>query len=335
METTLEDLRKRYRELNDDQILQLYEEGEFTEIASSALKEELLRRGLTGESIREIKEERKQERIKEFQNSRPPNVPKIWIGFLFSGAFLIAEISGMAPISVAIGIGGMLYWLFCVQRFHQILDALTIDGYKISPAKAVGFHFIPVFNLYWVFKWPIELESFVSGLGKVKMIPGLVLGLLLFSSIMLFRLDGSIGLACIFGIGIYISTKLRKQTAKEITPVKEKVSNGENISLRQGNSMATDRRGKRTMSDWQRRILWITSAILLLMLLFPPFEMPRSGFNAGYGCIASPPDRIAKVNVTALFIQCVIIAGIGAICWFACKDRQASLKGDEKEKDKA
>ena len=88
------------------------------------------------------------------------------------------------------------------------------------------------------------------------------------------------------------------------------------------------------MNDKQRKVLWITAVVLLLMLLFPPFETPHYKRNAGYGCIANPPKEYANVNVATLFIQCLIGGAVGGICWFAYKDEQKSPKEKEKEKEK-
>ena len=88
------------------------------------------------------------------------------------------------------------------------------------------------------------------------------------------------------------------------------------------------------MNHWQRRILWITAAVLLLMLLFPPFHGPKGNLNFGYSFITNPPDKLATVNVGTLFIQCLIITGVGAICWFACKDKRESAKEEKKGKDR-
>lgn len=88
------------------------------------------------------------------------------------------------------------------------------------------------------------------------------------------------------------------------------------------------------MNKKQTRILWITAIVLLLMLLFPPFQTARGGFNAGYAFIVSPPIEYANVNVGTLFIQCLIVVAVGAICWFVCKDKQKLPKEEQEKKEK-
>ena len=226
MEIKKEDLEKRYRNLSDEKLIEIYQTGSLTDIALSALKNELSVRGLSDDKIQNIETEKKEEKEREFKSTKPPKAPKIWVGYIFALAlfifsfvdFFLESESSFVPLSFTIGIAGMLYWLFCVQRFHQILNTLTIDGYSVSPSKAVGFHFIPFFNLYWIFKWPIELSKFVNDIGKVKMISGALLGLILFLSIFIYRLiDGSIGLVCVYSVGLYINNKIKKTSNRKLS----------------------------------------------------------------------------------------------------------------------
>jgi hypothetical protein len=219
MEITKEDLQKKYRNLSDDKIIEIYQSGELTDIALSVLKDELSRREITADKIESIEKEKQKEKESQFEKATLPKAPKVWIGFIFALGFLISEFveimmgieSPFGPFTTPISLAGMIYWLFCVQRFHQILNALTIDGYSISPGKSVGFHFIPIFNCYWIFKWPYELSKYINSLGKVKMISGVLLGIMFFFSLLFNRVDASIGLACFFGVSAYINRKLKKQ----------------------------------------------------------------------------------------------------------------------------
>lgn len=68
------------------------------------------------------------------------SLPHVWVGFLFALAFLVAEFvevfTGNEEATVTIptlliGIGGWVYWLFCVYRMHKVLEELTGGGYPI------------------------------------------------------------------------------------------------------------------------------------------------------------------------------------------------------------
>jgi hypothetical protein len=148
--------------------------------------------------------------------------PWVWFGFLFALAFLVAELLYVAldldqqsfqVVFILIILTGWIYWLFCVHRFHKILGEMTFNRYPISPGEAVGKHFIPFYNLYWLFAWPSTLSKHINSRGHVRMLPGGVIGFLLLLSIFLRYLDGAFGLAVTFGVGLYISAKLRRHMA--------------------------------------------------------------------------------------------------------------------------
>jgi hypothetical protein len=98
------------------------------------------------------------------QTGEAPKLPVIWIGYLLGVATIVAEVAavslhpelvkegGIPPLYLFLAsfVGGV-YWLVCVYQIHVVLA--NVQGWKhpISPARAVGFHFIPFYNLYWVF----------------------------------------------------------------------------------------------------------------------------------------------------------------------------------------
>jgi S1-C subfamily serine protease len=146
-------------------------------------------------------------------------LPKVWVGFIFAGTFLFVEAielsmgneGGTGFLTSVVAIGGVIYWLFCVHRFHRILRELSATKYPISPGRAVGYHFIPIYSLYWIFKWPIEFSKFINSQEFVRMVPGGLLGFLLLLSTVLYRtVDGALGLVCIFGISTYMASKLQR-----------------------------------------------------------------------------------------------------------------------------
>lgn len=146
------------------------------------------------------------------------SAPWVWFGFIFPIAFFISELAALFLeldpsfqfIFVIIVLSGWIYWLFCVHRFHKILEEMSTYGYSIGAGEAVGKHFIPFYNIYWIFAWPSTMSSHLNSRGQVQMLPGGLIGLGLLVSILLRYVDGALGLALTFAIGMYISAKLRK-----------------------------------------------------------------------------------------------------------------------------
>jgi hypothetical protein len=152
------------------------------------------------------------------------SLPHVWVGFLFAGAFLWAEIveaeAGntdlIGPYTFTASLAGWAYWLFCVHRFHKILREISLDEegdptYRTTPWKAVGYHFVPIYSVVWIFKWPIDLVRYVNSHSSAQMMSGGTLGTFLFGATLVVLLfDGAAGLAMIFGLGLYIASKLRQ-----------------------------------------------------------------------------------------------------------------------------
>jgi len=145
--------------------------------------------------------------------------PWVWFGFAFAIAFLVAEFievflekdqESFRLVFVMIVLAGWAYWLFCVHRFHKIMAEMTRGRYPIQPGEAVGKHFIPFYNLYWLFVWPSTLSSHLNQAGQVNMLPGALIGFGLLVSLLLRYVDGGVGLAVTFSVGLYISARLRK-----------------------------------------------------------------------------------------------------------------------------
>lgn len=153
-------------------------------------------------------------------------LPKVWIGYVLalatfggeavavtrhpqlmqSHGFVVPPLEIYLPVFV-----GVVYWLVCVHRYHVILRAANAGGYPVSPAKAVWFHFIPLYNFAWVFLWPRPLAEFVNQrLGRPEM-KGWVIGAgILISAVCRLLVDASVGLAILFLTCTYISAHLRR-----------------------------------------------------------------------------------------------------------------------------
>ena len=103
-------------------------------------------------------------------------LPKIWIGYVLCLATFIAEAIFVAyhpelaagqltipPLPLfLLGFLSFVYWLVCVHQLHVVLAHVPGWSHPISPARAVWFHFIPIYSLYWLYKWPSEAAGFVN-----------------------------------------------------------------------------------------------------------------------------------------------------------------------------
>ena len=148
------------------------------------------------------------------------SLPWVWFGFVFVAAFVVeATLAVLLELDepmtelvlICIAVAGWIYWLFCVSRFHKILGEISRNRYPISGLEAAGKHFIPFYNLVWVFRWPATMSDYLNRRKRVKMVSGNVLGAFLLMSLLVGRFfDGSIGLTGTFIVGMYISAKLRK-----------------------------------------------------------------------------------------------------------------------------
>lgn len=151
------------------------------------------------------------------------SIPWVWFGYFFAFAFLVGESLSVGldlePTSfdlvlVLIALSGWIYWLVCVFRFHTILREISRNHYAITGAEAVGRHFIPFYNMIWIFKWPAAFSDYINARGRVKMVSGNLLGVLFMAGALLRFVDAAIGLTVIFSVGMYMSAKLRRHIAE-------------------------------------------------------------------------------------------------------------------------
>lgn len=146
--------------------------------------------------------------------------PMVWIGFVFVAFSLTLEVAMifipwderwipfvLRFIAIA---GGWIYLMVCIYRIHEILNELTNNLYPYSPGEVIGKHFIPFYNVYWIFKWPSELARYINDRGRVHMIPGSVIGTMILFGMFLRGLDGGLELAVLFGVTLYISNTISR-----------------------------------------------------------------------------------------------------------------------------
>ena len=80
------------------------------------------------------------------------------------------------------------------------------------------------------------------------------------------------------------------------------------------------------MNETQRKVLIGVGAIVLAMLIYPPYRIYGYGassnavIESGYAFLFELPDR-ATVDVTTLLVQWVGVLIVGAIAFFLLKNK--------------
>lgn len=137
-------------------------------------------------------------------------LPVFWPGYLILAISFIIEIFADLKVSP----GGLIcgiYWLGCVHQIHVVLSEISNGLYPIKPGKAVWYHFIPFFNLYWIFKWTNEMEKFVNARFRSSGgMNGIASGIFLLVGLSAGRLLGGVfGMAILLGVLVYIKSKVK------------------------------------------------------------------------------------------------------------------------------
>jgi len=153
-----------------------------------------------------------------------PPFPRIWIGYLLGLATLITEMVAVTlhpelakepllipPLYLFLAnFISLVYWLVCVYELHVVLSRATAGTYPVKPLRAAWFHLIPIYGLYWVFKWPRELARFVNERLHAPLMKPDRTGLAVFLAFAVFLfLDRGLGMILLFWSASYLSRCLR------------------------------------------------------------------------------------------------------------------------------
>lgn len=102
---------------------------------------------------------------------RPLKLPlrPIWPGFLITSAgFLVTMFyvisGGGDPRSIAIlcNLTAFVYYFMLVHRIVKVLEEQPGWSVEYTPAAAVWKHFIPFYGLYFLYRWPGDVESYIA-----------------------------------------------------------------------------------------------------------------------------------------------------------------------------
>ena len=151
-----------------------------------------------------------------------PRLPRVWIGFALSGILFLSELADIATEteettfspSFFVSIGVFVYWLFCIYSVHRVLRELTFSRYPISPLKASMLHVIPVYDIYWIFRWPSVLSKFVNQRRAAKVFSGSLVSLWILTSILVYKIvDGALGSTLLFAATNHVYRKIQRDMA--------------------------------------------------------------------------------------------------------------------------
>jgi hypothetical protein len=224
MEESSSDLEARMRALSDESLARVVfvESDSYRDEALAIAKAEAERRGLKAEPPAP-------------PLLAPPHLPgsaaplttptsrlhPVWPGFALSALVFLVEVASAAVHETtgilhfaffALSLVVFFYWLACVHRIHVLLDEATSGAYPIRPGNAVASHFIPLFNLYWLFAWPLKVARFVRGPSSGVTVLGVAFGVGFFGAMLILRLyDGAIGSIVLFATLACVQAMVRKR----------------------------------------------------------------------------------------------------------------------------
>ena len=163
----------------------------------------------------------------------PPRFPRLWVGYLLGVATIVAEMIAIffhpelakEPLIVPplylflANFISLVYWLVCVYEFHVVLFYASSGTYSIKPLRAAWFHLIPIYGLYWVYKWPRELARFVNSRLPTPLMRPERTGLAIFLAFVVFLLlDRGFGMILLFWAASHLSRCLRLALSLQLGP---------------------------------------------------------------------------------------------------------------------
>lgn len=160
------------------------------------------------------------------QAQHGPSLPRVWIGYLLGFVTIVLQMvavsrhpellkePGIPPLYLFLSIFvGFVYWLVCVYRIFLVLDAVPEWQHAISPARAAGFHLIPLYNLYWCFRWPRTIAEFVNARSGRPMMRPVAVGATVLLAFLLRFLDPGLGLLLSFLPISHVAESVRRAVA--------------------------------------------------------------------------------------------------------------------------
>jgi hypothetical protein len=152
-------------------------------------------------------------------------LPKLWIGYLLALATLIGEMIAVAqhpelakstefvvpPLTIFLpAFIALVYWFTCVYRYHVVLANVPGWSHPVTPNRAVWFHLIPIFNLYWLFRWPYAIAVFVNQRMNAPVMSLWAAGASFLIALLCRVFEPALGTTMLFFTCAYISRQLKR-----------------------------------------------------------------------------------------------------------------------------
>jgi hypothetical protein len=135
-----------------------------------------------------------------------------------------------AALSVICALVASAYFLNCVYAYHYVLTQVNGWHHSISPKRAVRLHFIPLYDLYWNYRWPHEMAKFVNWRMQKRRMSGALVGTLVLVGTIVSFYVATIGLVIIFSSFAYLSRCLRDAFAAAPVPQELHITNNSDAS---------------------------------------------------------------------------------------------------------
>jgi hypothetical protein len=159
-------------------------------------------------------------------------LPKVWIGYLLALATLIGEMIAVAehpelakntefvipPLTIFLpAFIALVYWFTCVYRYHVVLANVPGWNHPVTPARAVWFHLIPIFNLYWLFRWPYAIAVFVNQRMNAAVMSLWAAGASFLIALLCRVFEPALGTTMLFFTCGYISRQLKRALEAQVS----------------------------------------------------------------------------------------------------------------------
>lgn len=198
------------------------------------------------------------------------------------GEFLAIPSEILSLVGILIGIASVIYWFYHLYCIHRVLQYDKNGAYRITPGKAVWLHFVPIYNIFWIFRWSNYLIGYLNERNARKAGKGGMAILLLLGFI-------------ITSFGLILSTQPDSTPALSIAAfgflLMHAVLNffRSELTLQPSESYLDDLPGKSTrpegnlIEQYWLTLWWIGNLLVLLPILLPSSDQSLSALWMIFG----------------------------------------------------